>query len=50
MRSLVVDMVGEVVYGECVWSVCGGLVLGCVIWGREENKNYFSFGSIGYLG
>jgi hypothetical protein len=38
----------------CVlWSrerVCGGRVLGCGRWGREGNKNYFSFGSIGYLG
>ena len=33
-----------------VGSVCGGMVLGCGIWGREENKNYFNFGSIGYLG
>jgi hypothetical protein len=41
--------------GKCVCvggvgSVCRGRVLGCGRRGREENKNYFSFGSIGYLG
>ncbi len=27
-----------------------GWVLGCGIWEREENKNYFIFDSLGHLG
>ncbi len=29
---------------------CRGMWLGCVIWGREEKKNYFIFDSLGHLG
>ena len=34
----------------CVLGSRERRVLGCGRWGREENKNYFSFSSIGYLG